>query len=71
MKRDNITMFGENTDELEKEYISFMAKLADKVKEVRQDFDKLSPKNQERIKSDVQRIATLELLFGDNQWIKK
>ncbi len=71
MREYNTTMFGENTDELEKEYISFVAKLADKVKEVRQDFDKLSPKNQERIKSDVQRIATFELLFGDNQWTKK
>ena len=71
MRRDNITMFEGNIDELEKEYISFMTKLADKVKEVRQDFDKLSPKNQERIKSDVKRIAILELLFGDNQWTKK
>lgn len=70
MRRDNITMFEGNIDELEKEYISFMTKLADKVKEVRQDFDKLSPKNQERIKGDVQRIAILELLFGDNQWKK-
>ena len=62
MKRDNITMFGENTDELEKEYILFMAKLADKVKEVRQDFDNLSLQNQERIKNDVSYIAILELL---------
>lgn len=49
-------------DELEKEYISFMAKLSDKAKEVKKDFDKLSPQNKERIKNDVSYIAILELL---------
>lgn len=49
-------------DELEKEYISFMAKLSDKVNEVKKDFDKLSPQNKERIKNDVSYIAILELL---------
>ena len=62
MKRDNITMFGENTDELEKEYILFMAKLADKAKEIRQDFEKLSPENKERIKNDVTYIAISEVI---------
>ena len=62
MKRDNITMFGENTDELEKEYILFMAKLADKAKEIRQDFEKLSPENKERIKNDVTYIAISEII---------
>ena len=42
--------------------MSFMTKLADKVKEVRQDFDNLSLQNQERIKNDVSYIAILELL---------
>ncbi|MEE1115344.1 MAG: hypothetical protein UH851_00595 [Clostridia bacterium] len=49
-------------DELEKEYISFMLKLSDKAKEVKKDFDKLSPQNKERIKNDVSYIAILELL---------
>lgn len=49
-------------DELEKEYISFMVKLSDKAKEVKKDFDKLSPQNKERIKNDVSYIAILELL---------
>ena len=62
MKRDNITMFGKNTDELEKEYMSFMTKLADKAKEIRQDFEKLSPENKERIKNDVTYIAISEII---------
>jgi hypothetical protein len=49
-------------NELEKEYISFMVKLSDKAKEVKEDFDKLSPQNKERIKNDVSYIAILELL---------
>ena len=49
-------------DELKKEYISFMVKLSDKAKEVKKDFDKLSPQNKERIKNDVSYIAILELL---------
>ena len=49
-------------DELEKEYTSFMVKLSDKAKEVKKDFDKLSPQNKERIKNDVSYIAILELL---------
>ena len=49
-------------DELDKEYMSFMAKLSDKANEVKKDFDKLSPQNKERIKNDVSYIAILELL---------
>ena len=66
MRQDNITMFGKNTDELEKEYMSFMTKLADKAKEIRQDFEKLSPENKERIKNDVTYIAISEII-GQNR----
>ncbi len=62
MRQDNITIFGKNTDKLEKEYISFMTKLADKAKEIRQDFEKLSPENKERIKNDVTYIAISEII---------
>ena len=62
MRQDNITMFRKNTDELEKEYMSFMTKLADKAKEIRQDFEKLSPENKERIKNDVTYIAISKVI---------
>lgn len=40
----------------QQEYIEFMAKLSNKSKEVRQDFDKLSPDNQIRVKLFAEKL---------------
>ena len=46
----------------EKEYNEFMTKLADKAKEIQQDFNKLSPQNQKRIEKEISNIAIWEFL---------
>ena len=46
----------------EKEYNEFMVKLADKMKDMRQDFNKLSPQNQKRIEKEISNIAIWEFL---------
>lgn len=40
----------------QQEYIEFMAKLSNKSKEVREDFDKLSPDNQIRVKQFAEKL---------------
>ena len=40
----------------QQEYIEFMAKLSNKSKEVREDFDKLSPGNQIRVKQFAEKL---------------
>ena len=49
-------------DEHEQEYRLFMLKLADKAREIRQDFEKLSLENKMRVKNDMSYIAFLEWL---------
>lgn len=48
----------------EQEYQEFILKLSNKAKEVREDFERLSPENQERIRQNV-KFSTFILPFMD------
>ena len=50
-----------NINEIEKEYQEFVIKLIDKANEVHKDFDKLSPKNKERVMKDARYLALIKL----------
>ena len=48
-------------NENEKEYQEFVIKLIDKANEVQKDFEKLSPKNKERVMNDARYLALIKL----------
>ena len=50
-------------DKTEKEYQEFVTKLINKANEVQKDFEKLSPKNKERIMNDTRYLALMK--FGE------
>lgn len=49
-----------NNEEIEKEYQDFLVKFSKKVKEIREDFDKMSDINKTRFEKNISKLLKVE-----------